>query len=156
MKENIKLRILEIIPGFLVWTTFILILVFSFIKPLWVIYFIIVFDLYWLLRILYMLVYVLVSWHRFLRDTTIDWFGRIKQLGKNYQDYHHLIFLPTYKEPYSVVEKPFLALCNSNYDLKKFIVVLAGEQRDQDNFLQIAKDIEQKFSANFFRFLINY
>ena len=68
MKENIKLRILEIIPGFLVWTTFILILVFSFIKPLGVIYFIIVFDLYWLLRILYMLVYVLLSWHRFLRD----------------------------------------------------------------------------------------
>jgi cellulose synthase/poly-beta-1,6-N-acetylglucosamine synthase-like glycosyltransferase len=154
MKASTKVRILEIIPGFLVWTTFIGVLVLSFARPLWAIYFIIAFDLYWLLRILYMLVYLLTSWRRYRRDAKIDWFEKNKTLNKDYQNYFHLIFLPTYKEPYNVVEKPFDALCQSNYDLKKFIVVLAGEQRDEENFLAIAEQIKEKFSDRFFQFLI--
>lgn len=154
MKEAYKMRILEIIPGFLVWATFIGVISLSFFKPLWAIYFIIAFDLYWLLRIIYMLIYLLASWKRYLRDSKIDWFAKIKTLDKNYQDYYHLIFLPTYKEPYQVVKRPFEALCQSNYDLKKFIVVLAGEERDKDNFLQISEQIKKEFEDKFFNFII--
>ncbi len=154
MKEATKYRILEIIPGFLVWITFLFIIVLSFARPLWAIYFIIVFDLYWVLRILYMLVYVLVSWFRYRRCLKVDWFAKVKSLDKNYRDYYHLVFLPTYKEPYQIVEKPFLALTKSNYDLDQFIVVLAGEERDQENFLRIAELIKNKFEKQFFRFLI--
>ncbi len=154
MKEQAKYRILEMIPGFLVWGTFCSVIVLSFAKPLLAIYFIIAFDLYWLLRISYMLIYLLTSWRRFQRDSRIDWFSKVKQLDKNYQEYYHLIFLPTYQEPYQVVEKPFEALSESNYDLKKFIVVLAGEERDKNNFLSIAEETRQKFGDKFFRFLI--
>ena len=148
------MRVLEAIPGFLVWLTFIFIIGLSLVRPLWAIYFIIAFDLYWLLRILYMLIYLLASWYRYRRALKVDWFSQVKTLAKNYQDYYHLIFLPTFREPYAVVEKPFQALIESNYDLKKFIVVLAGEARDQENFLAIAGEIEKKFSQRFFRFLI--
>ena len=154
MKESSKYRILEIIPGFLVWLTFIGILALSVLKPLWAIYFIIVFDLYWLMRILYMLIYLLASWHRFRRDLKIDWFAKVKELPKNYREYYHLIFLPTYTEPCQIVEKPFLALAQSQYDLKKFIVVLAGEERDVENFLKIARQIKEKFGNIFFKFLV--
>src|SRR3989338_10584927 len=154
MKETTKMRVLEAIPGFLVWLTFIFIIGLSLVRPLWAIYFIIAFDLYWLLRILYMLIYLLASWYRYRRAVKVDWFSQVKTLAKNYQDYYHLIFLPTFREPYAVVEKPFQALIESNYDLKKFIVVLAGEARDQENFLAIAGEIEKKFSQRFFRFLI--
>lgn len=154
MKESTKYRILEIIPGFLVWLTFIGVLALSVFTPLWAIYFIIVFDLYWLLRILYMLIYLLASWHRFRRDLKINWFAKVKQLPKNYQEYFHLIFLPTYTEPYQIVAKPFLALERCDYDLKRFIVVLCGEERDQENFLRIAGQIKEKFGDKFFKFLI--
>lgn len=154
MKESTKYRILEIIPGFLVWLTFIGVVGLSVFLPLWAIYFIIAFDLYWLLRILYMLIFLLVSWRRFRRDLKIDWFTKVKELPKDYREYFHLVFLPTYAEPYQIVEKPFLALRNCQYDLKKFIVVLAGEERDQDNFLKIAGQIKEKFGDDFFRFLI--
>ncbi|MDD2807740.1 MAG: glycosyltransferase family 2 protein [Patescibacteria group bacterium] len=153
MNDAVKERILEMIPGILVWLTFLGIITLSFAKPLWAIYFIIAFDLYWLLRISYMLIYLLTSWFRFRRDKKIDWYALVKQ-SVQYQDYYHLIFLPTFKEPYQIVEKPFLALCQSNYDLKKFIVVLAGEERDQDNFLEIAKNIEQNFGNKFFNFMV--
>ena len=154
LTEKVKYRILEIIPGFLVWLTFIFIIFLSFWQPLWAIYFIIVFDLYWLLRILYMLVYLLLSWGRFQRDRKIDWFSRLQNLDKDYREYYHLIFLPTYQEAYKVVAKPFLALSQCQYDLKKFIVVLAGEERDQENFLKIAEQIRQEFADKFFRFVV--
>jgi len=154
MKVDIKNRILEIIPGFLVWTTFIVVILLSFVRPLWAIYFIIAFDLYWLLRILYMLVYLLTSWGRFRRDIKVDWLDKLKSLDKNYREYFHLVFLPTYKEPYNIVEKPFEAIINSNYDSDRFIVVLAGEERDEENFLQIANQIKEKYEDKFFKMLI--
>ena len=86
MNERKKYRILEMIPGFLVWLTFIFIIALSLIKPLWAIYFIIGFDLYWLLRILYMLVHLLLSYFRFQRDSQIDWFAQLKNLDKDYGD----------------------------------------------------------------------
>ena len=154
MTEKIKSRLLEIVPGFLVWLTIIGLVVLSVVKPLWAIYFIIAFDLYWVLRVLYMLVYLLSSWRYYQRDAKTDWFTQLKTLDKNYQDYYHLIFLPTFHEPLNVVELPFTALINSNYDLKKFIVCLAGEERDKDNFLDIARQIKEKFADKFFNLIV--
>ena len=65
MAEPFEKRILEIIPGALIWLTLILGILFSFIQPLWVIYFIIMFDLFWLLRLVYFTFYLLVSWMKF-------------------------------------------------------------------------------------------
>lgn len=154
MKEHTKDRILEIIPGFLVWLTFGGIIILSFVKPLWAIYFIIAFDIYWVLRILYMLIHMLMSWVRYRKVIKVDWFSRVKKLEKNYQNYHHLIFLPTYQEPLQVIETAFNSLSQSNYDLKKFIVVLAGEERDRQHFLEIAREIKLKFEDKFFKLLI--
>ncbi len=54
-------RFLEVIPGALVWATFIFSIAISIIRPLWGVYFILAFDLYWLLRIVYLLVYMNIS-----------------------------------------------------------------------------------------------
>ncbi len=110
MKESTKYRILETIPGFLVWATFAGVIILSFVKPLWAIYFIIAFDIYWLLRIAYMLIYLLTSWYRYRRDLKIDWHDKLQSLNKDWRGYHHLVFLPTYKEPLAIVERPFAAL----------------------------------------------
>lgn len=155
MKEVTKMRILEIIPGFLVWTTLIAIIAVSFFRPLWAIYFIIAFDLYWLLRILYMLLHLLTSWKRYKRDVTIDWFGKVKDLDKDYNEYYHLVFLPTYKEPMNIVEKPFEAIMKSNYDSKRFIVVLAGEESgDKEQFEQIAEAMREKYESHLHKLIV--
>ena len=80
--ERLKLRILEIIPGALVWITLIASVGLSFIRPLWVIYFVIIFDLYWLFRVAYYIPFVIISRLRFHRDTrkvrkdgTVRWRG---------------------------------------------------------------------------------
>jgi len=57
-KNYYKYRSLEIIPGMMVWLTFITVIALSFISPLHGIYFVIVFDVYFVLRITYMLIFL--------------------------------------------------------------------------------------------------
>ncbi len=153
MNERFLFKLMEILPGFMVWATFLIIIVFSFIQPLWVIYFVILFDLYWLLRITYMMFYVLVSWRRYRQGIATNWQADLDGLKKDYSGYYHLIFLPTYKEPLSVVEKPFEGLMNTKYDKKKFIVVLAGEERDKQHFEEISTQIREKYGDEFYALL---
>ncbi|RJQ30531.1 glycosyltransferase family 2 protein [Candidatus Parcubacteria bacterium] len=146
-------RILEIMPGLLIWVTFIFALLLSVLSPLWAIIFIIVFDVYWVCRIFYMLIYMFTSWRRFRRSLKIDWQEKVTRL-EGWNDYYHLIFLPTYKEPYEVIENTFKSICNSKYDLKKFIIVLAGEKRDENNFLPIAEKIKSNFENRLYKLIV--
>lgn len=152
-QQKTVFRFFEIIPGLLVWLTIAGALALSFFKPLWAIYVIILFDLYWLLRVGYLLIYMIQSWRKFNESITVDWLGKLKEL-KGYENIHHLIFLPTCKEPLEVLQTSFRSLTRSNYDLSKFIVVLAGEERDKENFLNNVEVIKREFGGYFEHFLV--
>lgn len=151
--KNKFYRILEIIPGALVWTTFILAIALSFLKPIWVIFFIIIFDLYWLIRIVYMMAHLFFSWRNFKRDLKIKWLDKTREI-KGWDGLYHLIVLATYKEGIEIIRPTFENLTKMNYPLDKFIIVLAGEERDKENFLTIAEEIKKEFGHKFFKFLI--
>lgn len=153
MTEYYRYRLLEIIPGFLTWLSFFLAILFSFLKPLWVIYFILVFDLYWLFRVSYFIFYLLISWNRFRKTAKINWFFKLKKEIPYWQDIEHLIFLPTYKEPLSVLQTTFQSLVKIEYPLEKIMVVLCGEERDKEKFLANASAIEKEFGQKFGRFV---
>lgn len=152
-EKNWRYRLLEMIPGFLVWTTFVLAIVLSFVKPIWVIIFIIVFDLYWLLRIGYFIFWLVISWRKYRLAINEDWYKKVREID-NWQRIYHLIIFPTYKEPLEVLRNTFDGLTKVDYDQKKFIVVLAGEERDKDNFLQIASTLEKEFTHKFHKLLV--
>ena len=90
-----RYRFLEILPGAAVWLTFTLAITLSFSVPLWVVGFIIVFDALWLVRITYLLIYLVTSYRRFRIESKRDWYGMAKVLP-GFDDLIHLIFLPTY------------------------------------------------------------
>ncbi|MBU4347401.1 hypothetical protein KKF23_02485, partial [Patescibacteria group bacterium] len=50
-KDRKLYRAFEILPGSLSWATLLILLVMSYFKPVWVAYFIIAFDVYWLLLV---------------------------------------------------------------------------------------------------------
>ncbi len=151
-EEKKRYRRLEFIPGILVWTTFAAVIILSFIRPYWAIVFIIAFDLYWMLRIFYLLVYLLTSYKRLKENIKIDWMNRLRDLP-DWERIHHLIVLPTYKEDFEIIDGTFEALIKSRYPLKKMIVVLAGEERDEKNFKNIVGRISAKY-GDFFRKLL--
>jgi len=149
LTEAQQYRVLEIIPGFLVWATFILAISISFLKPLWAIYFIIIFDLYWLTRVLYLSVYLAISWKKYKECISVDWFSVLQKEKPQWTGYTHLIFLPTYKEPWTVIDKTFSSLTGCHFNLKNIIVILAGEERDKENFLKVAENVKNKYQSIF-------
>jgi hypothetical protein len=153
ISDYYKYRLLEIIPGLTVWLTLILIFVFSFIKPLLMVYFIIAFDFYWLMRIIYFISYLLYSWNRFRREKKINWFYKVKK-EKKWENIYHLVFLPTYKDDVKILESTFQSLIKCDYPLDKFIILLAGEETDKDNFKNVSETIQKKYAKYFYKFII--
>ncbi len=150
---NWKLRALEILPGALVWTTLIVSVVLSFAQPLWMVYFVIVFDLYWLFRVTYSIPFLLASWWRFRRDTRVDWQSRAVATPK-YDQVWHLIFLPTVKEDVAVVRQTLNTLRACAYPAKRMMIVLAGEERAADHFRPLAAELKKEFADVFHAFWV--
>ncbi|MBI2099352.1 glycosyltransferase family 2 protein [Candidatus Uhrbacteria bacterium] len=148
-----KYRALEIIPGALVWATLILVVIFSFTHPLWVVYFILAFDLYWLFRVFHFVFYCVISWRKYRAARKIDWAKKVAEMEGS-DEAAHLIFLPTYKESYEVVRETIKSLAGARYPAKKMIIVLAGEERDKENFTRIANSIGAEFAPVFMKFAV--
>ncbi len=146
--SNTEKRIYEILPALLVWLTIFLSIGLSFIRPLWVVYFIIIYDLYWLFRVAYFLPYLIISWLSYRRDIKKDWLKMAEELP-GFDQVHHLVMLPTYKEDYVVIEDSIRALLESNYPADKMIIVLGGEERDRERFDINAAKIQQQFAGKF-------
>ena len=144
----------EIIPGALVWVSFIIAIVLSIWKPLWAIYVIIIFDLYWLFRVVYFVIFVTYSWNRYRRSIRISWFEKLKKEKSGWEDIVHLIFLPMAGEPLEIVDEAFRALCAAHYPKEKFIVVLAGEGREEARFRTVADEIVKRYGDAFYRLLV--
>ncbi|MCX6795770.1 MAG: glycosyltransferase family 2 protein [Candidatus Falkowbacteria bacterium] len=66
-------RLLEIFPGFFSIATLLVLLVLSYFKPVWVAFFMIAFDVYWLLLVIYLAIYLLVSYFKLKKGKKIDW-----------------------------------------------------------------------------------
>lgn len=73
------------------------------------------------------MVWMFISWYKFRRDIKINWFDELQELPKNYLDLWQVITLPTYREPYEVVERTFEELLKTKYPHYRMIVVLGGE-----------------------------
>ncbi len=147
-------RFFEMIPGFLVWLTFIGAITLSFAKPLWAIYAVILFDLYWLFRVVYFVVFVVFSWNEYRRSLAIDWLPKLTNEKKDWEKIYHLIFLPMVDEPLSIVRGTFEALCNAHYPQDKFIIVLAGEERAKEHFEGIAEKIVSEYRSKFHELVV--
>ena len=152
-KEYYLYRLLEIFPGFMVWLTIIGIVVLSFISPISGIYFAIAFDLYWILKVFYLFIFLFISWFKYRKTIKIDWWTKLRKEYLEWKEYKHIIFLPTAGEPWEIVNNTFLKLKNTNYDHKKMIVVLAGEENFVKEFKEISEKIKKKYNNVFYKII---
>ena len=158
--KNRKLyRILEIFPGFLSWATLVILLFFSAIKPVWVAYFIIACDVYWLLLVIYLGINLFAAYVSMKKNLKIDWRSQCENLPSNknnltWQDIIHLVIFPTYDESLEVIRPSFQGLINDGYPTDKMIMVLAIEERAGQAAKERARAIEQEFGNKFKHFLI--
>jgi len=71
-------RLLEIIPGTLTWVTIVGMVALSFVVPIWVAVFIIAFDVYWILRTIYVSFYSRMAHCAMQRGKAADWSIRMR------------------------------------------------------------------------------
>src|SRR3989344_5723897 len=162
-KERFIYRFFEILPGFLAWATLILIILLSFLAPAIVAVFIILFDIYWLVKTVYLSLHLRQAFRKLRENLQIDWLERLHQLPttnyqlqtiKSWQDIYHLIILPRYKENKELATASIESLLRTNYPKSKMIVVLAQEERAGEEANQVGVELEREYGNKFFQFLV--
>lgn len=144
-------RFLEIIPGLASWTTLIGVVLLSIYAPFIAAIFVIAFALYWVLKTAFLSYHLRYNWKRLRHHMSLDWGKMIENL--EHDNLYHVVILPFYKEPASVVEASLEALSKVKYDSKKIIVVLAGEERAGETTKQTSDLMREKFASRFGYFL---
>lgn len=170
-------RFFEFLPGTLSWLTLILMVLLSWLLPGYISIFIILFDIYWLLKTIYLSLHLRSTFSIMKKNLKVDWLGKLKNLDRDannansirmprivekelsdafagWDRIYHLVILPMYREPYEVVRESFESLVKGNYPLEKFIVILATEETGGAEAAAVAKKIENEFGSKFFKFMI--
>ena len=147
-----KHRFWEMVPGLLLWTTLTLAVFSSFFAPTVAVVFIIVFDLYWTLRVVYFLIHVSAAYYHYRKTIHVDWFAQVKAIA-GWGRIHHVILLPTYQEDVSIVQTTMRSLLASAYRHDRFIVVLGGEEGDRENFERMQPVLLEEFGGQFGKLL---
>ncbi len=168
-------RILEIFPGAFSIGTLIVLAVLSYFNPVLVAYLIIAFDVYWLLLVLYMAIFLITSYRRLKQGMKTDWKGKCAALARGEfdsskvasdalirqgikpDDVWHLLVLPTYEESVIVLSECLQSLAEDGFRTDRMIVALTFEERSG---LEAAKkraaEIKDKFSDKFGRLFITF
>ena len=145
-------RFLEILPGAASWLTLIGVIMLSIYAPFVAAYFVIAFALYWVLKTAFLSYHLRYNWKRLRHHMALDWGSMIERF--TYDHMYHVVILPFYKEPPSVIEASLEALSKVNYDLKNIIVVLASEERAGEEAQKTCALMKEKFANRFGFFLV--
>jgi cellulose synthase/poly-beta-1,6-N-acetylglucosamine synthase-like glycosyltransferase len=153
-RDRIIYRIFEILPGFLSWSTLFLAFFLSYFAPIIVGVFIILFDLYWLFRVIYLSFHQISAFLKMRKNLKIDWLSLAKKMD-GFEEIFHLICLPFYKEGSEIVEGSLNSILNSNYPKEKIMIILAVEERGGDKAKRVAEEMVEKFSKKFYKFFVS-
>ena len=165
-------RSFEMVPGILAWLTLIFMFLFSWLLPVWVSVFIILFDIYWVLKTVYLSLHLRATFSEMRRVMKIDWLAEIHgefpegdtlvvadladKIRPTLADIYHLVILPMYDEPYEVVRESFESLTRVNYDPKKLLVVLALEDKAGNAARETGVRLQHEYGAAFGKFLVTH
>ncbi len=149
LSDYYRYRLYEILPGLSIWLSLILGIGLSFLKPLWMIYFILIFDIYWVLRVAYFSFYLFLSWRRFRKAIKVDWFERLTSRIPDWEKRKNVVFLPLYNESWEVVKPTLNSFLESSYPANKTYVVISGEERKKEHWQEMQKLIAENYAGKF-------
>jgi hypothetical protein len=153
-------RFLEIFPGAVAWIFLISPIVFSSIAPSAVAVYILFFDFYWLLRALYMAWYLSLSYKRMKKALRTDFGEKLAKLTReetfnlNPKDVYQTIIFATFGEEENTLGPSISSVIEAEWNPKKKLVVLAGEERDKERLYRVGEELKRKYSDKLFDFLI--
>ncbi len=160
--DRLIYRVLETLPGVLVWGTFGLIIAGAVYYPAATVTFIIIFDLYWFLKTVYLTWHLRASFRNLREHLKIDWIKKLDGLNlsrhplgiRNWRrDIWHLVILPYYQEGDEILRNTVSALARAEHPKERMIVVLSGEKRAGAETEAVGAKISAEFNKKFGKFL---
>ena len=145
-------------PAFLSWGTLFGLIILSYFFPVLVAYFLLAFDVYWLLLVLYLGIHLVASYQKLQENIKIDWQKELVELKTasdrpHWQDIYHLLVLPTVNESIEILKSCFDSLIKDGYPTDKLIVVLALEGRAGESAIERAETIKKLYGHKFKEFI---
>jgi cellulose synthase/poly-beta-1,6-N-acetylglucosamine synthase-like glycosyltransferase len=111
---------------------------------------VLVFDVYWLFRSVTVVAGVYSTLWRMRRDMARDWLAVCRQDQKagltDPLQYYHLSVIPTYTEPYHVLERTVRAIVEANYPPELKIVGIITRETDKAGWENVAR-LKEKFGS---------
>jgi len=155
MEEKKIKRVLEIIPAFFSWLVIITFVVSFAFWPRGAVILLMVYLIYWTLRLFYMSILLVIAHLRMRRKRDWDWEKIIRSLKSSLQwdEVMHAVLYPVYREPASLIVESLQALAGVNYPKNKIMVILAGEERERGVEEKLGR-IKNKFKDIFFDIII--
>lgn len=143
-------RILEMVPGLLTWVVLTSPVWLSLNLPFFMAYGIIFLDVYWLYRAVKSATFSVLGYRRFIHYSSVNWQQRLNEdfIG-TYETIEHVLIIPTYKEPEYVLRTTLKGIARSNYDLSHVRVILALEEREEDELKLAKKNLMKEYAHSF-------
>lgn len=160
-------RLLEIFPGVFSIATLVLLIVFSYFKPVWVAYVIIAFDVYWLLLVAYMAIFLTTAYLNLKKGSRTNWQEKCEDLRKEsvaaslpessltkqgvfWSDLCQLVILPLYQEDEKIISDCLNSLLNDNFPKEQMIVAITFEERaGEESVLRRQKFVRDNYTGKF-------
>jgi len=150
-------RALEIIPGLFSWGLILFPVWGSLLIPEVVAYYIIAFTIYWLYKSLLLAVLAVASHFKIKAASKFDWISDLKKtFPKNWNSIHHIIIIPTYKEPIATLTRTVNALKEQNYPLENIHIMVSFEDREGKDARDKSADLIKQFKNTFGSFWTTY
>jgi cellulose synthase/poly-beta-1,6-N-acetylglucosamine synthase-like glycosyltransferase len=165
-------RYLEMLPGLFSILTLVVLFALSYFKPVFVAYFIIAFDVYWLLLVVYMAIFLITSYLNLKKGLKTNWQERCLNLasgnfnqekvgdkslaksGLKWDELWHLVVLPTYNEDINIIKNTLKAIADDPFPNKRMIIALGFEERAGEVVYERAEAIKKEFGDIFHRLAI--
>lgn len=155
-------RFFEMVPALLAWATILGIFFVSWYAPVFASFFIIAFDIYWLLKTVFLSMHLRAGYREMQRRMVMDWMQKLEGIRafpselnvSSWRDIRHLVILPFYREPHTIVAEAVAAIRNNTFPAKNIFLVLGAEARVGDEAVATGKRLEEEYGSAFGGFLV--
>jgi hypothetical protein len=150
-------RVWSILPGVLTWGTIIGLLLLTFTNPPALVIAVLLYAVYWLIKIFIMTGFLVAGFLRYRRDGAVDWEAKLKKdFPDQWPSLYHLAIIPSYKEDISILRHTLDSIKNSHYPNDRLIVVVAFERREKDLAPGYAPILIKEYEHQFSHFAITF
>lgn len=147
-------RLLEILPGFVSWNIILFPYWGIFVMPTTVAYFVLLFNIYWFYQSLQIATTAVMSHLKIQAAMSYNWLADLKSFP-DWKRVHHIVIVPTYKEPLYILERTLTSLAKQDLPKKQLTVVLAMEKNEPEEERKAKSEkLKTKFRKSFGNFFI--